>query len=431
MALTQYRIGGTFYGYDTKTKELVAFPSMQSLLQFFPEGLDDDAPTLPISPNDGLLVTANQQSGQLISAKTLTPVEDQPAPAPTPAPTPEPTPEPAPTPPPTAPAPTPQQPISGNLTDSVFKDNALLQTYNERSDLQELYNPPKPNGEGGEAKDPTDPRVANIPTLTDWAQQFGFDEVPNLAGFGPGATAPTDAAPAETPTDGTFGEPDFTTGVPELDAIYKRLSQFIEDLVASGQTINPNIELTPETIQGFLDQATAEIGPFFANQIELVREDLDRAIGDLQRTFEFEKTRAESIFKQNLAVQGERFAGAGTIISGQRGREQQELVQGQQRSLDFATESAASAAAQATAGAEAAIGTRNLAGLNLPGFQLSQVSLAGRGGFTAGDRRLSFFDPTGRDVTGSLEFQERADIRSLADFLKQQEIQKRVLSFEG
>lgn len=74
------------------------------------------------------------------------------------------------------------QPIgttAGNSTDPAFVANSLSLIYSQRGDLQELYNP------DGTAKDPNDPRVAGIPTLLDWARQYGYKEDPRLAGYSP------------------------------------------------------------------------------------------------------------------------------------------------------------------------------------------------------------------------------------------------------
>lgn len=49
-------------------------------------------------------------------------------------------------------------------------DEALLQEYKNRPDLQALYNP------DGSAKNPNDPRIGGIPTLQEWAMKYGVNE---------------------------------------------------------------------------------------------------------------------------------------------------------------------------------------------------------------------------------------------------------------
>lgn len=53
MALKQYHVGGTYYGYDDQTGQLVAFDDLNHLKQFFPNGIDKTAAPLPsnVSPD--------------------------------------------------------------------------------------------------------------------------------------------------------------------------------------------------------------------------------------------------------------------------------------------------------------------------------------------------------------------------------------------
>lgn len=50
MALQQYHLGGTYYGYDPSNGQLVAFANMQQLQQYFPSGIQQNAPNLPVDP---------------------------------------------------------------------------------------------------------------------------------------------------------------------------------------------------------------------------------------------------------------------------------------------------------------------------------------------------------------------------------------------
>jgi hypothetical protein len=76
--LKQYRIGGTYYGYDSATGYIVAFATQDQLKQYFPGGLDANAPTLT-----GVDVTkANATPGTIISIATgapVTPISTTPA----------------------------------------------------------------------------------------------------------------------------------------------------------------------------------------------------------------------------------------------------------------------------------------------------------------------------------------------------------------
>lgn len=70
MALQQYRIGGTYYGYDPSTGQLIAFANEQQFNQHFSGKPDPNAPQLPIDPS-----TANSQPGQMVSINQSSPVQ--------------------------------------------------------------------------------------------------------------------------------------------------------------------------------------------------------------------------------------------------------------------------------------------------------------------------------------------------------------------
>lgn len=50
MALQQYKVGGTYYGYDPLTGQGIAFPDEKSLKKVFPNGIDPKAMDLPVDP---------------------------------------------------------------------------------------------------------------------------------------------------------------------------------------------------------------------------------------------------------------------------------------------------------------------------------------------------------------------------------------------
>jgi len=98
--LQQFRLGNTFYGWNPSTGELVAFANMGQLQQYFPKGIDPNAPNLPVDASK-----ANATPGVLVSPfSTQTPTPQTSVPPvqtppqglqmpPTPTPTPTPTPQ--------------------------------------------------------------------------------------------------------------------------------------------------------------------------------------------------------------------------------------------------------------------------------------------------------------------------------------------------
>lgn len=99
MPLQQYHIGGTYYGYDPNSGQIVAFANMQQLQQYFPNGIDPNAQTLP---STAPVQIANSQPGTIVN-----PFSGGSSGASSPSPTPTGTPAPAPMPPPAQSAPMP------------------------------------------------------------------------------------------------------------------------------------------------------------------------------------------------------------------------------------------------------------------------------------------------------------------------------------
>jgi hypothetical protein len=320
-----------------------------------------------------------------------------------------PAPSPSPTPAPTSTQTTTSQPAqSGGL--QMNYDGILADIYAQRPDLQELY------GTDGRALNPNDPRVAGIPSILDWAEQFGSKEYNTLQGF--------NAAQYGQPQQPT----EYSTGDPNLDALLGQFDQLLQNQAAQGKQFDPNIELTPDVVKKFLDQATKEVSPYYQNQIKVIRKDLDNNLGELMKAYQLSKQQAESDFKANLSAKREQLAGDGLAYSGVRGQQEQKLREDTSRSLESAANSAASKARSAILDTESKIGSRNLNNLSFSGLTEFDADTAGSGGFTSG-RSLNFGTIGG--VTGDLEYNQNRDVRNLTDYLKSQEVQKRTLNFQG
>ncbi len=245
----------------------------------------------------------------------------------------------------------------------------------------------------------------------------------NYGGQGAPAPAP---APQQQPAQTTNGLP--STGSAQLDALQGQLGSYVDQLAASGKTINPNIELSPSTVQQFLDQAKSEIHPYYASQIDSMKNEIGSSLQNMQRQYDLAKSGQEADFKKNLNDTREQLAAGGAAQSGFRGQQEQQLQQGAQRSIQSLTNSAAGNAGSTLYNAAQNIGSRNISDLGNGSFGTPTVSTAGAGGFgTSGS--TSFYNPT--DITGQVEYQQNADTRNLQDFLTQQEVAKRSLSFTG
>lgn len=239
----------------------------------------------------------------------------------------------------------------------------------------------------------------------------------------PAPVATTPAPPAAQPAEQTGS----VTGNATLDGILTALQGHLDTQLASGAKFNPNIEITPATVQQFLDQATGEIDPFYQNQYKVIKSDLSRNLTELGKSYDINKRQNEGQFKQDLNNKREQLAGSGLAYSGFRGQAEKQLADNANLENESAALKAGSAAADAISSAEKTIGSSNLPG-SYPSLSEYGASTSGSGSFTP--TRTLNFSPVG-GVTGSSQYAERGDVRSLQDFLTNQEVTKRTLNFAG
>ncbi len=266
------------------------------------------------------------------------------------------------------------------------------------------------------------------PTAIQWGSIQSRPDYQPGQSFGGSQAAPAPApAPVQQPQQQPAQQPQqqtpaFTTGVPQLDEVHSQLQNYLQQTLAAGKTINPNIELTPATVQQFLDQAKGEINPYYASQIDSMKHELK------SRQYDLSKQGQEQQFKQDLSSTRENLASNGAAYSGFRGQKEQALQGNAQRSIDSLTNSAAASAGSTLYNAAQTLGSRNIGDLGTGSFGTPTVSTAGAGGFgTSGT--TSSYNPT--NITGNLEYSQNADVRQLSDFLKNQEVAKRSRSFTG
>ena len=295
-------------------------------------------------------------------------------------------------------------------------DQALSDIYEQRPDLQALY------GSDGQALNPDDPNVAGIPSILDWAEKYGTQEYPNLQGFTSAGYTSGAQSGAGAGAGGTPGAP----GSPLSPALQEIANAF------DPSEINPNIELTPEVLKQFLDEAVKRVHPYYASQIANIREGLNSNIDSLQKQYELEKQGQEAQFRSGLDSSREAAAGAGTAFSGGRNAGEVEQAAGAQRNLDSLGLATSDKIGDQLRQAQSQIGSRNISDLGVPSIGVPTASTAGVGSFGAG-RTISSFTPN--QTTGSLEYNRNEDTDKIKNLLQQQYIDQvsrtgnRTLSF--
>jgi hypothetical protein len=192
-----------------------------------------------------------------------------------------------------------------------------------------------------------------------------------------------------------------------MSELIKENQKILNDLIASGKTVNPNVEITPELTAKWLTQAQGEISPYYSNQMKLAREGLLRQAGYTSDEILANEREVEKKYGQNLRTLSENAADTGMALSGRRLEGEQNLAQDTQSSLDQARK-----AAEYNAGSAARQYASEWGGANTPQFNYSQAPrvLAGKGTFERSLGSTPFYsisDSVLSGLTGSKEFEEK------------------------
>jgi hypothetical protein len=217
-----------------------------------------------------------------------------------------------------------------------------------------------------------------------------------------------------------------STGDPNLDNLQNALAS----TPTGSSQVDPNAQLTPADVQNFLDQATAQVSPYYQSQITSIRDQLNQNLDSMQKQYELGIQADQAKFQQNLASSRETAAGNGLAFSGVRGLQELNAGNAETNTEAQAAQTAADNAQKAITSTEQQIGTRNLANLSFPGMTEYTASTADNGSLNAG-RTLPFTTglSTGGDIVGTQTYDQNRDISNLQNYMEQQAVASRTLNF--
>ncbi len=240
-----------------------------------------------------------------------------------------------------------------------------------------------------------------------------------------------------TQQDGTFvlSRPaDIASTLPSTgdENIDKLIGAFEQGVQSTNKRINPQITFNPGEISGFLDQAIAELNPFFQSQFKAIRTDLEEGLGELQQSLDLQAEAQAQGFRGGLKDIRESAAERGLGISGVRASQEREFAESTSRGIEQATNQALASSRIAGREVERRIGTENLASVNIPGIRALDVS-----GFQPGitfakqaaektTDRKPLFELSKEPVKGSLVKQQQVEQRVRASEIEAQERTRRL-----
>jgi len=211
--------------------------------------------------------------------------------------------------------------------------------------------------------------------ITPAGQNQGVGTTNNLAGTGQNQNTST------TNTANTSNT--YNTGDPKQDALLQQLKDYITQQQATGNQINPALNLDQSTIDAFLTQAQKEIHPYYAQQIGTIKQDVLRQVPQLAQNYQNDVAGAQAKFQQNLGNYRENQADAGTAFSGARAQGELGQQSSQDRSLQNLSQTYGNSLYDLGRTAEKQIGAGNV-DYTLPSVTNYSSNLGGNGSFDQG-----------------------------------------------
>lgn len=164
---------------------------------------------------------------------------------------------------------------------------------------------------------------------------------------------------------------------PDLQAIYLQTATSLGKTIESGKVVNPNIELTPAENQKLLEQARAEIDPYYQEKITGMKQDFQTSISRLMEDYNKGVTRRADQFKTTLEDQAETEADRGLAFSSGRKERLDRTINLENNALSDAATSLTRTGEDQARSLERNIGTSGLRSLNIPGLTTYSASESG------------------------------------------------------
>lgn len=202
-------------------------------------------------------------------------------------------------------------------------------------------------------------------------------------------------------------------------ALYDQLNIYLQKLTANGQTVNPNVQITPDQIAKFTAQAQAEINPYYANQLATARQQLMQSLGYSTSQIQQQEQDLQKTYGNSLRSLAGNLADQGFAQSGAANRGYNDLATSTQSSIDQARSALSNSASNAVANFAQKFGSGNAPSFNISG---APRVLPGQANFQTaqGSNPLYTLSPNVYNgLTGSEQYQQTADINNRVSQLSQ------------
>ncbi len=218
----------------------------------------------------------------------------------------------------------------------------------------------------------------------------------------PGAGADNFGGPSSsgsTPGASSSGNASASSLPPVFEQALKSLQAYIDTLAAQGKSVNPDLQLTPETINKFMDQAKTELAPWHAQQIGQAQSDLQNELKYNAAEQQQTRNSQDATYQQNQEQTAASAADRGLADSGIRALAESRLKDQYSGIVESSRRRFEQQQRAAGIGAERSLGSANMPSLaGIPAVE--GVAYQPQGG-----------------VTGTLESSQKSDIYNRASDL--------------
>lgn len=235
----------------------------------------------------------------------------------------------------------------------------------------------------------------------------------------PSTAGPSSSGPATNTSDATLGID--TSGLsPDQQATFGTYAQWLQQMINTGNMINPALQITPKTTADFLSAATDQIHPYYATQLSAAIDQLKTSFANDSTTLSNNENAAENTYGRNLKTLQGNEADNGFALSGIRNTDEQNLATDTQNSLNSARQSFGTTANNNVLSFANRFGGNAAMGLNLTAPTPAPRVVAGENSFdkTGGTTPLYTLSPSVYSgLIGSDQNAETSATNSLASGL--------------
>lgn len=198
-------------------------------------------------------------------------------------------------------------------------------------------------------------------------------------------------------------------------ALYNGDATMMYQALLAGKELNPNVELSPEVLKKFTEDATAQLDPYYQEKFGLEKNKFETSISNMMADYNKNLGRVDTGFKETLGAQAQGEAESGTAFSSGRVQREGRTIDLKNQELQDYTTGIQRTGQELATDYEKQFGSAGLRTLNIPGLTEYKASTGG----VAPSATRSLYAPLGNIALGEQNKARELAIKNEADVLEQ------------